>query len=332
LMVDPAEQASCAVDLEGVTFGGERVSHLYPNDCYYAHLSIYYFASQFAQNGCVMDAGSGAGYGSACLADHGAKRVLGVDVSPQAVAFSQHYLPRSNAEYRVMDLQQISGCPTQQFDLVVSSNVLEHLPDVAAFLRAVWRLVRPEGALLVAVPPVTSDADRAANLANPYHLNIWTPRQWHHAISEFFGHIESYRHTVARPDTKLDFGNSPEQSVISEKDFAFEAVPLERFFEEPTLTVVFVARAPRPANELPPSGDTLEFVDDSYTRSFVSPNGHQGASDTYVQPSAEQPGSSSWRQLLLRAWAILRLEGVWTLLHRSACFLLRGISAGISHR
>jgi hypothetical protein len=43
---------------------GERVTHLYPNDCYYGHLSIYYFALQFCQGGTVLDAGSGAGYGS----------------------------------------------------------------------------------------------------------------------------------------------------------------------------------------------------------------------------------------------------------------------------
>jgi hypothetical protein len=29
--------------VEEINVGSERVTHLYPNDCYYARLSIYYF-------------------------------------------------------------------------------------------------------------------------------------------------------------------------------------------------------------------------------------------------------------------------------------------------
>ena len=40
---------------------GERVSHLYPNDCYFAHLAIYYFALDHAHGGNILDAGWGLG-------------------------------------------------------------------------------------------------------------------------------------------------------------------------------------------------------------------------------------------------------------------------------
>ena len=48
-------------EAQEIAFGGERVTHLYPNDLYYAHLSIYWFASKFVKDKIVLDAGCGDG-------------------------------------------------------------------------------------------------------------------------------------------------------------------------------------------------------------------------------------------------------------------------------
>jgi hypothetical protein len=63
------------LDVQEISDGGERVTHLERNFVYYVHLSIYDFALQFCQDGLVLDAGSGAGYGSAYLAGSGARHV-----------------------------------------------------------------------------------------------------------------------------------------------------------------------------------------------------------------------------------------------------------------
>ena len=163
--------------LVSITANGERVTHLYPNDCYYAHLSIYRFAMQFCRDGIVLDAGCGAGYGAAYLANHGAKFVHGIDISTSAIAFNRFHFRRSNLKYAKMDVQAISNLKLDHFDLIVSSNTLEHIPDVPAFFRKACRLLKPDGILLIAVPPVAGKVEREANLKNPHHLNIWTPRQ-----------------------------------------------------------------------------------------------------------------------------------------------------------
>src|SRR5574341_608650 len=202
-----------------VSDGGERVTHLCPNDCYYAHLSIYDFALQFSQNANVLDAGSGPVYGTAYLADNGAGFVWGIDVEEHAVKFCQHYFKRPNVKFKTMDLQNISGFPAHSFDFVFSSNVLEHIPDVRAFLRVICRLIKSDGVLVIAVPPITNAELRAADLENPYHLNIWSPRQWHNVLNQYFSEVQLYRHVFNRPGVPLDFHNTPEQTVISQKDF-----------------------------------------------------------------------------------------------------------------
>jgi 2-polyprenyl-3-methyl-5-hydroxy-6-metoxy-1,4-benzoquinol methylase len=248
-----------------ISDGGERITHLYPNDCYFAHLSIYYFAAQFVQNKVVLDAGSGAGYGSAYLAEHGARYVYALEISPEAVAFSRHHFSRPNLSYQVMDLQQIRGFEPRSIDAIFSSNVLEHIPDPMQFLHHAWQLLKPDGVLIIAVPPIISADLQADNLANPYHLNIWSPQQWQHALSSFFANIHYYRHGFDKPGIVLDFANAPEQTLVNERDFTIAPVPLEQAAHTPTLTAIFVARRPRPVDDLSYPKQQLTFIDDSFT-------------------------------------------------------------------
>jgi 2-polyprenyl-3-methyl-5-hydroxy-6-metoxy-1,4-benzoquinol methylase/uncharacterized protein YbaR (Trm112 family) len=249
-----------------IAFGGERVTHLYPNDVYYAHLSIYHFALQFCHNKIVLDAGSGSGYGSAYLAKHGARKVTALDIEEQAVKFSQYYFPEPNLTYQVMGIEQIKGFPSNYFDVILTSNALEHVPNVYPFFRSAWELLRADGQLIIAVPPVVDALSRQSNLDNPYHLNIWTPRQWFYILSLFFSEVQPYRHGFNKQGIELDFANTPEQTHVNESDFLFKPVQLDDFYRLHTLTVIFVAQKPKPEYDLPNPGSSLKFVDDSFTR------------------------------------------------------------------
>src|SRR5262245_56295993 len=239
-------QPEPAVDLHEITDGGERVTHLRPNDCYYAHLSIYAFAVPFAQGAAVLDAGCGTGYGSHYLAERGAKSVTAVDASAKAIDFCRRTFVRDNLDFRVMDLEKLDGLPARHYDLIFSSNVLEHLDDAPAFFRAAGRLLKPDGVLIAAVPPIINEHLRNDNLSNLYHLNIWSPRQWHHVLAMYFGDIQYYGH-LPRPGLTVDFSAAQERSAVTEADFVFAPVPLGQMGTAETLTSVFVARRPLPA-------------------------------------------------------------------------------------
>ncbi len=249
-------------DSVAIMDGGERVTHLYPNDCYYAHLSIYHFALQFCRDAVVLDAGSGAGYGAAYLAEHGALFVHGVDVSAKAVAFSQASFQRPNLDYQARDLSVNLDFERDTFDLVFSSNVLEHVPDVCTFLQQVVSAMKPGATMVLAVPPILNIVAQADNLSNLYHLNIWSPRQWHHILSKYFGTIAYYEHHP-RPGLLPDFANLPEETTISEDDFEFIECPLAMIDRAPTMTAVFLLG--KPHRDPPPAADALTFIDQSYT-------------------------------------------------------------------
>lgn len=255
-----APPAGRTVSLEQIADGGERVTHLYPNDCYFAHLSIYHFALPYCRGRIVLDAGSGAGYGARFLAANGAARVEAIEFSELAVAFSRQHFSEPNLTYRQGDITRLPDhFAARSFDTIFTSNVLEHVADVGGFLHGAARLLRNEGTIVFVVPPITNAAHLAADIANRYHVNHWSPHQWRAALRRYFDDVTTFRHGYERTDVALDFGNTPEQTRVTERDFVIEPCEIDDLYRRHTFSAVFVVQRPRPAGSLPPAGEPIQF-------------------------------------------------------------------------
>lgn len=237
--------------------GGERVTPDDPNDVFVAHFSLYAFAAQYARNGDVLDAGCGTGYGSHYFAGEcRAKRVDAIDISPKAIAFCKKRWSAPNLTFSTTDLAELERRRTR-YDLVYSSNVLEHIERLDQALTCLARLLKPDGTLFIAVPPVATEGQLRGNFFNPYHLNNFHPIQWEAKLSRFFDSITVYHHGV-QPGVTLDFKRS-EKSKYRPADFTFARVLREELAERlvDTLTLVMVCRGPldepKPAPKMPSS-------------------------------------------------------------------------------
>jgi ArsR family transcriptional regulator len=98
----------------------------------------------------VADLGSGEGLLSELLARR-CKKVIAVDNSEKMVAFGSAKAKKNglkNLEFRLGDLQDPPLDP-QSVDLVVLSQALHHAQDPAQTVRAVHRLLRPGGQIMI---------------------------------------------------------------------------------------------------------------------------------------------------------------------------------------
>lgn len=134
------------------------------------HLARYAIARPLCAGKRVLDVACGEGYGSRLLRDWGASQVEGVDVSEAAVARASRLFGTAGLRYSVLDATHVDqSFAGHQFDLIVSIETIEHLPDPAAFLRAISRLLAPGGHVILTCPNdwwyYPTDAE-----ANPYHL------------------------------------------------------------------------------------------------------------------------------------------------------------------
>lgn len=223
----------------GVPLGGERVWPATGNDLFVAHESIYRFFAGFAQDRRILDAGCGLGYGSDLLAAAGAREVLGIDLEAASLRYALRHYQRPNLRFEVQDLEKLA-LPPDSYDLVVSSNAMEHLHSPERFLQAASHALAPGGEMLIAVPPITNERLRADNEANPHHLSNLTVDEWLQLFEKLGFAVHLYRHGHPQIE-ELDF-SSYLPSRFTAEEFTFEKVLPQAFARTPSLTAAFRLR------------------------------------------------------------------------------------------
>ena len=97
----------------------------------------------------VLDIGCGVGVVAFDIAQQTGAAVVGIDLSSDNIATARERYRHPQVEYRVQD--GLQDCLDGPFDVVVLSNILEHLPDRPAFLRRI-RDVTKASRILIRVP------------------------------------------------------------------------------------------------------------------------------------------------------------------------------------
>ena len=100
----------------------------------------------------ALDVGCGAGLLAEPLARLGA-RVTGIDATPEVIAVAREHAAAAglDIDYRAGDVQELDG----RFDLVTSLEVIEHVADPAAFLKALAARLAPGGLMILSTPNAT---------------------------------------------------------------------------------------------------------------------------------------------------------------------------------
>jgi 2-polyprenyl-6-hydroxyphenyl methylase/3-demethylubiquinone-9 3-methyltransferase len=97
----------------------------------------------------VLDVGCGGGLLAEGMARRGAI-VTGIDLAPEALAVARLHAIESGVavEYRQIAVEALAEADPGNWDLVTCLEMLEHVPDPAAVVASLARLVRPGGHVL----------------------------------------------------------------------------------------------------------------------------------------------------------------------------------------
>jgi len=107
---------------------------------------------KFCRGKNVLDIGSGVGTLDLYLAQKG-RQVTGIEISQRAVDIarqSQRLLGINKIKFIRGDFFQLKI--REQFPFVICSEVLEHLSNEQQAINKIYRLIKPEGLLLITVP------------------------------------------------------------------------------------------------------------------------------------------------------------------------------------
>ncbi|OIO04047.1 MAG: hypothetical protein AUJ51_02605 [Elusimicrobia bacterium CG1_02_56_21] len=174
---------------------GEETSP-YERGLYLRHLFAYEWASSYLEPSYkALELGCGEGYGSALLA-RGAARLVATDSDPLAISHAAIKYAAPNLEF----IRHEDGplpFPDFSFDRVFSFQVIEHIPDDAAFASDAARVLRKGGMLILTTPNRRFRLKPGDEPWYKFHIREYSKDDLEQLLKPFFSSV------------KVDFINSP---------------------------------------------------------------------------------------------------------------------------
>jgi len=117
----------------------------------------------------ILDVGCGTGHLLARLAElYPGAKTCGVDFSREAIDRAHGLHPGSTFEVlSIFEVEKLG----RQFDLVICTEVIEHLEDADVAVEKLLDVCRPGGVVVITVPHGRQDTF-------PGHFNFWTPESF----------------------------------------------------------------------------------------------------------------------------------------------------------
>lgn len=127
----------------------------------------------------VIDIGCGGGILAESMAKMGAQ-VTGIDMSEAAlnVAKLHQYESGTHVDYRLLTAEEIAFEQPEKYDVVTCLEMLEHVPDPAAIIKACAKLVKPNGDIFLSTLNRNAKAYLFAILGAEYILKL-IPKNTH---------------------------------------------------------------------------------------------------------------------------------------------------------
>lgn len=138
------------------------------------HIVRYAVLKNIVKNKRVLDVACGAGYGSKLLWDWGAKEVVGVDISPTAIASARKLFGGSGRVFLIGSAEDLKSVLASygDFDVVVSFETIEHLRNPDKFFSYISSIKDENSIIALSCP--NDAAYHSDSSENPYHLTRYT--------------------------------------------------------------------------------------------------------------------------------------------------------------
>lgn len=171
----------------------------------------------------ALDVGCGDGRVAQIMGERLGIAFYGVDISKKGVELAK----KIGVKAKVADLSSKIPFEDNYFDLVISTEVLEHVTDPDTFLKEIYRVLKPSGKLLLTTPNLSSWVNRILFILGiyPIFLEASTEAKVGYGIfSKFFnsqdlvGHIHVFNYR-ALIDTLKFHRYSIEKVVGNTKEF-----------------------------------------------------------------------------------------------------------------
>lgn len=155
---------------------------------------IFDLAGTLGTEACVLDIGSGNGFIAGQFPEKGCT-VVGVDLSERGITIARQTYPTGRFEVLSLDAKVLEHLGEAPFDLVISTEVVEHLYDPRSYAAGCFAALRTGGRLICSTPYhgylknlVLALAGKWDSHADPLwdggHIKLWSHKTLSRLLNE----------------------------------------------------------------------------------------------------------------------------------------------------
>jgi ubiquinone/menaquinone biosynthesis C-methylase UbiE len=162
----------------------ERVAHNDSSDhVIYQRSLLAYLESAKLVHGKVLEIGTGSGYGLKLIADK-ADQFVTIDKHKTDFSLPDH--EANKIQFVQMNIPPLTGIPDNEFDFVITFQVIEHINKDKAFVDEIRRVLKRGGKLIVTTPNSKMSLTR-----NPWHVREYTVKQLENLLRNKFESVKT---------------------------------------------------------------------------------------------------------------------------------------------
>ncbi|HKB65416.1 MAG TPA: class I SAM-dependent methyltransferase [Pyrinomonadaceae bacterium] len=160
------------------------------DDSFVEDVERYLFAKEFVRGKRVVDIACGTGYGSYLMwKQGGARSVLGVDSSDEAIAIAERFSVPGIVDF-CLGAAELIPIESSTVEVAISMETIEHLSDPLPLLKELRRTLGVGGMAIISTP-LNNDGTRLKP-ENPYHLREYSSQEFSALVASVFNKVEMY--------------------------------------------------------------------------------------------------------------------------------------------
>ena len=200
--------------------------------------------------GNVLEIGTGSGYGIELLSSK-ADKFLTIDKFESTVG-AEASKTIENVDFRQMNVPPLTGLDNNQFDFVVSFQVIEHIKKDTAFVKEIHRVLKPGGKFIHTTPNKKMSLSR-----NPWHIREYTVNELADLLTAVFSSVD--KKGVFGNDVAMKYYEENKASV--RKIMRFDLLNLQYNLPRWMLQIPYDILNRRNRNKLSDAGTHIKLED-----------------------------------------------------------------------